>query len=96
MITKVALKGKKAKDVILKDICTTDLVTATPEDSVEICMNKMIQNDIRHLPILNGQGSVVGLLSIKDCAKAVLAEKEAAINTLSDFALGKGGTFVVD
>jgi signal-transduction protein with cAMP-binding, CBS, and nucleotidyltransferase domain len=96
MITKVALKGKKAKDVILKDISTKDLVTATPNDSVDVCMNKMIQNDIRHLPILNDQNSVVGLLSIKDCAKAVLAEKEEAINTLSDFALGKGGTFVVD
>lgn len=96
MITKVALQGKKAKDCLVKEISTKDLVTATPDDSVEVCMNKMIANDIRHLPILDNEGSVVGLLSIKDCAKAVLAEKEDTINTLSDFALGKGGTFVVD
>jgi len=98
MITKIALQGKKAKDTKIKEISTKtpNLITATPEDSIEVCMNKMLARDIRHLPILNDEGTCVGMLSIKDCAKAVLAEKEETISTLSNFAMGHGGHFVVD
>lgn len=35
----------------------------------------------------------MGIVSIKDLVKAELKEKEQAIRTLSDFALGKGGHF---
>jgi CBS domain-containing protein len=98
MVTKIGLLGKKAKDVKIKEISTKvpNVITATPEDSVDTCMNKMLDGDFRHLPILGENGAVQGLLSIKDCVKAVLNEKEEAINMLSNFAAGHGGTFVVD
>lgn len=96
IIKKIAGQKRKAKDTLISEISTKDVITATPETSVDECMEHMMQHDIRHLPVLNEEGSVVGLLSIKDCAKAVLAEKEECIETLSNFAMGRGGTFVVD
>jgi predicted transcriptional regulator len=68
-------------------------VTAKPEDSVEQCMEKMLQSDIRHLPIVTGSGELKGMISIKDLVKTVVKEKEQTIKVLSDFALGKGGHF---
>ena len=59
-------------------------------------MAKMLLKDIRHLPLLDVSGGVVGIVSIKDLVKAELKEKEDAIRTLSDFALGKGGHFSSD
>jgi len=56
-------------------------------------MSKMLSKDIRHLPLLDESGKVVGMLSIKDLVKAAVAEKEKTIKVLSDFALGKGGHF---
>ena len=56
-------------------------------------MSKMLMKDIRHLPLLEKDGSVIGIVSIKDLVKAELKEKEDAIKVLSDFALGKGGHF---
>jgi CBS domain-containing protein len=53
----------------------------------------MLLKDIRHLPLLDEDGHVVGIVSIKDLVKAELKEKQDAIKTLSDFALGKGGHF---
>ena len=99
MVKKIGLlPGKRAKDVKIKEISTKvpNVVTATPEDSVDVCMNKMLDGDFRHLPILGENGDIQGFLSIKDCVKAVLNEKEQAINMLSNFAAGHGGTFVVD
>lgn len=97
-IHKVALLGKASRETTIKEISTkTDnLITATPHDSVDDCMAKMLGRDIRHLPILDDDGHVVGMLSIKDCVKAALAEKEESIQILSNFAMGKGGTMVVD
>jgi CBS-domain-containing membrane protein len=56
-------------------------------------MEKMLQSDIRHLPIVNGAGELKGMISIKDLVKTVVKEKEQTIKVLSDFALGKGGHF---
>jgi signal-transduction protein with cAMP-binding, CBS, and nucleotidyltransferase domain len=56
-------------------------------------MAKMLMKDIRHLPLLEKDGNVIGIVSIKDLVKAELKEKEEAIKVLSDFALGKGGHF---
>lgn len=94
-LSKIALLGRTSKETKIKEISTkaSDLITATPDDSLEDCMAKMMSKDIRHLPLLDAGGKVVGLISIKDLVKSLLKEKEEAIKVLSDFALGKGGYF---
>ena len=69
------------------------MVTASPADSVDECLNKVLSKDIRHLPLINDEGKVMGMLSVKDLVKSVVEEKEKSLKTLSDFALGKGGHF---
>mmetsp|Transcript_8985 Transcript_8985/g.13810 ORF Transcript_8985/g.13810 Transcript_8985/m.13810 type:complete len:215 (+) Transcript_8985:143-787(+) len=97
-IHKVALLGKISMDTKIKEISTkTDnLITASPQDTVDECMEKMLSRDIRHLPILDESKNVVGMLSIKDCIKATIAERDRDINMLSNFALGRGGTMGID
>lgn len=94
-VCKVALLGKTSKEMKVKEISTksANLITASPDESVSSCMSKMLMKDIRHLPLLEKDGSVIGIVSIKDLVKAELKEKEEAIRVLSDFALGKGGHF---
>jgi len=94
-VTKIALLGRKSQETKIKEISTksANLVTASPDDSVDACMTKMLSKDIRHLPLLDTEGKVCGMLSIKDLVKSVMKEKEKTIKVLSDFALGKGGHF---
>ena len=44
----------------MKEISTksSNLLTATPHDSVDDCMEKMLSKDIRHLPLLDDDGHV--------------------------------------
>ena len=97
-VCKIALLGKTSKDTTVKEISTksANLITANPGETVSDCMAKMLLKDIRHLPLLDESGGVVGIVSIKDLVKAELKEKEDAIRTLSNFALGKGGHFGSD
>ncbi len=96
-MTKVALLGKRSKDLKVKQISTkaANLVMARPTDTVDACMDKMLSRDIRHLPLIDDMGQVVGIISIKDLIKECLDEKEHTLNQLASFAVGEGGHFVM-
>ena len=57
------------------------------------CMRKMLGRDIRHLPITDETGDVVGMLSIKDIIKEVLARQNEVITRLTEFNIGRGAFF---
>ena len=97
-VNKMALLGRNSKETKIKEISTksANLITASPHDSVDGCMQKMLSKDIRHLPLLDDEGKVVGILSIKDLVKATVQHQEETIKILSDFALGRGGHFGSD
>ena len=97
-ICKIALLGRTSKETPVKEIATVgaNIITATADESVQVCMEKMMNHGVRHLPIVDASKKVIGMVSIKDLVKTVVKEKEEAIKVLSDFALGKGGHFGSD
>jgi len=97
-ITKIALLGRTSKETPCKEIATAgpNIITATTDETVESCMEKMMGKGIRHLPIVDANKKVTGMISIKDLVKTVVAEREKTIKVLSDFALGKGGHYGSD
>lgn len=94
-ISKIALLGRTSKLTKVKEIATqsSKLITVKPDDPVQLCMEKMLASDIRHLPLVNDAGELKGMISIKDLVKCTIKEKEQTIKVLTDFALGKGGVY---
>lgn len=97
-ICKIALLGRTSKDTAVKEISTRgpNIITAVADESVEICMEKMMAKGIRHLPIVDDKKNVIGMISIKDLVKVVIQNKEESIKVLSNFALGRGGFYSSD
>ncbi len=66
-------------------------MTASPHDSVDECMEKMLVKDIRHLPLLDDDGNVIGMLSVSSfvnnlfIGSALLKEFECTNEWLSSF-----------
>ena len=58
-------------------VMTRELITATPDDRLADMMDVMTENNIRHLPVLEGD-RLAGIISIGDLVNAcrVLAEEE--------------------
>ena len=81
---KVILLGRSSQDIEVRDIMTTDVVTVDPRRTVEDCMSVMTQKRVRHLPIVEG-GKLVGLVSIGDLVKEVIAEQEQTIRQLESY-----------
>lgn len=84
---KVILKGKSSHDIPVREIMTEKVVTVQPDETVEECMALMTSKRVRHLPVIE-QERLVGLLSIGDLVKEVIAEQEQTIKELESYIHG--------
>jgi len=84
---KVILKGKASKDTPVRDIMSSRIVFVRPDQSTEECMSLMTAKRVRHLPVMDGE-KLVGVISIGDAVKAVIAEQEDVIEQLEHYIAG--------
>ncbi len=54
---------------------TTDMVTASPGDSVATVRNLMYRHWVRQIPIVDGAGALVGLVTYRDLLRRSLIER---------------------
>lgn len=87
---KVILKGRKSPETAVEEIMTPvdKMITVSPETLVADCMVLITGKRIRHLPVYDG-GNLVGLVSIGDVLKSIIADQESLIQQLSDYIAGK-------
>src|SRR5678815_2569061 len=52
--------------VLARDIMSEDLVTANEHDSVESALKKMEEHGVRRVPIVDIDGTLVGILTLDD------------------------------
>ena len=81
---KVILRGRSSSDTPVKDIMTSPVLTVSPDTSVEQCMQLVTDKRVRHLPVVEA-GRVVGMVSIGDLVKAVIAEQQQQIQQLESY-----------
>jgi CBS domain-containing protein len=84
---KVILKGKASKETLIKDIMTTRVIYAHPHQSLEECMALMTEKHVRHLPVMDGE-QLVGIVSIGDLVKTIIAEQRYTIEQLEQYITG--------
>ncbi len=85
---KMILKGRHSKDTPVRDIMTTAVITVTPDQNLEACMELMNNNRIRHLPVVDAD-RVVGIVSIGDFVKGIITHKELVIEQLEKYIKGQ-------
>ena len=85
---KVILKGRSSKDTRVEAIMSRDLVTVTPEHQIQQAMALMTEKRCRHLPVFKDK-RLVGMLSIGDLVKAIIADQELQIKILQDYVSGR-------
>jgi CBS domain-containing protein len=83
------VKGRIAKDTIISDVMTSQMVLIKPETTLEECAELMRKYHVRHLPVLEHE-RVVGIVSIRRLAEALLEEEQGTIGRLESYILGSG------
>ena len=83
----IVLKGRTSPGTLVRDIMSTKVIYARPDQSVEECMAVMTARAVRHLPVLEG-GRLVGIVSIGDMVKSVIDDQKFIIEQLEHFIHG--------
>jgi CBS domain-containing protein len=81
---KVILRGRSSADTPVRDIMSSPVLTVSLETSVQQCMQLMTDRRVRHLPVVE-DSRVVGMVSIGDLVKAVIAEQQQQIEQLESY-----------
>ncbi len=83
------VKGRSARDTIVTDVMTKQMVLIKPETTLEECVELMGRYHVRHLPVLEKE-HVVGIVSIRRLAEALIEQKQGTILELENYILGTG------
>ncbi len=84
---KIALQGKSSKDTRVREIISSQVVSVTPQHSIEDCMKLMTEHRVRHLPVLEAE-KVVGIISIGDLVNWIISAQSAAIAQMEQYIAG--------
>ena len=57
-------------------LMTRDLITVNPGDDVVVAAQKMIENDVRRVPVVNEEGELVGIITSFDLVSKALTKIE--------------------
>ncbi len=85
---KVMLKGKSSRDTAVQEIMVRDVLTVTPQHTVEECMRIMTENRVRHLPVVEG-AKVVGIVSIGNLVNWIITAQTSTISQLQNYITGQ-------
>ncbi len=82
---KVAAENKCPAWMKASDIMTRELVTVTPEMTLEECLRLMDKNTIFHLLVIDEGEKYRGMLSISDILRVVASDEKARADLLESF-----------
>jgi len=83
------VKGRTAKETLVSDVMTRQMVMVKPETTLNECAELMAKYKIRHLPVLDKE-NIVGMISIRRLAEGLLTEQKGTIVELENYIMGTG------
>ena len=84
---KVILKGRSSTETLVKQIMAKRVIYTQLDQTVDECMAIMTDKHVRHLPVMS-EGQVVGIVSVGDLVKSIIAHQQFVIEQLERFISG--------
>lgn len=78
--------GQAVLEMQVGQLMTADVLTCTPEETIDGVMATMTSNRIRHLPVLE-EGRLAGIITIGDVVKARLEETTLQVDSLREYVM---------
>ena len=85
---KIILHGKTSKETLVREIMSERVAYVTPDTTLDECMALMTERRFRHLPVLNNDGSLAGMISIGDLVKETISNQRFLIAQLERYIAG--------
>ena len=79
VISVVAGDPEHIFSLLVSDVMSTDLITAREHDTIEAGLSKMQAHGVRRLPIVDGAGALVGILTLDDVLRYLTAQQSELV-----------------
>ncbi|MGO9266742.1 MAG: CBS domain-containing protein [Candidatus Binataceae bacterium] len=83
----IVLMARSSKTTAVRDIMMTPVIYMLPDQTSEECMALMTERRLRHVPVID-KGKLIGVISIGDLIKDVIAEQKFTIQQLQHYITG--------
>jgi len=90
VMLRVVLRHRHPKDTRVGDVMTSPLETITDESPEEDALVHMVERHVRHLPIVNAQGQLMGMLSIRNLLEHRVDELARELHSLDQYLSNDG------
>ncbi len=84
---RVTLQGKSSREIMVREVMTEKVLYVHPGTTPEEGMALMTNKRVRHLPVLDADGKIVGIVSIGDLVKETISQQEFIIKQLEAYIL---------
>ena len=84
VLVRVVAAHRDPRQTLVREVMTTRLHTATPDDTLLEIMRLMTERRCRHVPVVEGE-ELVGLVSIGDITKATQHNLRQEVRELSNY-----------
>ena len=85
---KIALMGRSSATTLVRDVMTRNVLCVRPQQTSEECMAIMTENRLRHLPVVDEGGKLLGMVSIGDLVKNIISAQQFLIDQLTHYIHG--------
>ena len=90
LMLRVVNQGRNPETTLVRDVMTTEVKTVTNASTADEAISVMLVGHLRHLPILGGDGRVLGLLSIRDLLEDKVHVLSREVNSLEQYLANDG------
>jgi CBS domain-containing protein len=88
LMNRVIVAGKDPSKTRLDEVMTREVRACSPDSPLEECRAAMTHHRLRHLPVVNEEGGLIGIVSIGDIVAREIAHQEETIRFLNDYIQG--------
>ena len=89
LMTRVVLKKCDPASTKVGEVMTSNLIHACAQQKISEAMAMMTEKHFRHLPVVDDDKELKGMISIGDMVRAISAAQAQHINILEDYITGK-------
>jgi len=85
----IALKGRTSKETEVREVMTEDVATVDADRQLEECLDLMTELRCRHLPVVDEDGDLADIISVRDCMKQISEAAKSEALQLRNYIAGQ-------
>lgn len=90
LMLRVVLRDRSTHGTKMSEVMSSPVETATDETPAQEALNHMLERHLRHLPLVNAEGKLLGMLSIRNLLEHMVEDLSRELESLDQFLLNDG------